>query len=215
MIEIVLQNETLQLYPERAAFWKRAGTLLIADTHWGKASTMRSAGIPIPGGTTSADMERMSRLIETTGAERIVFLGDVIHARSGRSVKTLDEIARWRTRHPKLELLLVRGNHDRGAGDPPAELRVRCVNAPLIEAPFAFQHFPAPSPDGYALGGHTHPAVRIRGRAGEGATLPCFYFTPAHGTLPAFGSLTGCAIVRPSPEDRIYGIADDEVVEIR
>jgi uncharacterized protein len=189
--------------------------LLIADTHWGKAATMRSAGIPIPGGTTSADLERLSFLIETTGAERIVFLGDVIHARSGRRVKTLDGIARWRARHPKLELVLVRGNHDAGAGDPPAELGMRCVDAPEIEEPFVFQHFPAPSPHGYALGGHVHPAVRIHGRAGEGATLRCFHFTPTYGTLPAFGSLTGCAIIRPEGKDLIYGIAEDEVVEIR
>lgn len=215
MIEITLHNETLQLYPERAAFWKRRATLLIADTHWGKAATMRSAGIPIPGGTTSADLERLSALLHVTGAQRIMFLGDVIHARSGRSARTLDEIAQWRNRHADLELVLVRGNHDERAGDPPLQLGMRCVDAPLIEAPFVFQHFPASSPHGYALGGHTHPAVRIRGRAGEGATLPCFYFTPTHGTLPAFGSLTGCAIVRPTAEDRIYGIAEGEVVEIR
>jgi DNA ligase-associated metallophosphoesterase len=215
MIEITLQNETLQLYAERAAFWKRRSTLLVADTHWGKAATMRSAGIPIPGGTTNSDLERLSQLIQTTAAERIVFLGDVIHARSGRSAKTFEEIARWRERHPKLELVLVRGNHDARAGDPPTELRIRCVDAPEIEPPFVFQHFPAPSPHGYALGGHTHPAVRIRGRAGEGVTLPCFCFTPTHGTLPAFGSLTGCAIVRPEATDRIYGIADGEVVELR
>jgi metallophosphoesterase superfamily enzyme len=77
-----------------------------------------------------------------------------------------------------------------------------------------FQHFPAPSPHGYALAGHTHPAVRVHGRGGETATVPCFYFTPTHGTLPAFGALTGCAIIRPAEEDRVYGIAGDEVVPI-
>lgn len=215
MIEISVKNETLQLYPERAAFWKRMDTLLIADTHWGKAATMRSAGIPVPGGTTSADLGRLSALVRQTGAARIIFLGDVIHARKGRAPKTLDAVASWRADHPGLELVLVRGNHDKGAGDPPADLGMRCVNAPEMEAPFVFQHFPAPSPDGYALAGHTHPAVQIHGRAGEKARLACFWFTPTHGTLPAFGSLTGCAILRPAPADRVYGIAGDEVVLVR
>ena len=212
MTEISLQGETLQLFAERAAFWKRKETLLIADTHWGKAATMRSAGIPIPGGTTTADLARMTELVRRTGARRIVFLGDVIHARSGRAAATLGAVARWRAEHLHLELVLVRGNHDKGAGDPPAQLGMRCVDAPELEPPFVFQHFPAPSSQGYALAGHTHPAVRITGRAGQRAKLACFHFTPSCGTLPAFGSLTGCAIINPAPADRVYGIADDEVL---
>jgi DNA ligase-associated metallophosphoesterase len=214
MIEILLQNETLQLLAERAIFWKRKCALLIADTHWGKAATMRSAGLPIPGGTTRADMLRLSVLIHRTGAKRIVFLGDVIHARSGRAARTLDAVAEWREGHPDLELSMIRGNHDAHAGDPPRGLKIHCADAPLVEAPFVFQHFPGPSPYGYALAGHTHPAVKVGGRAGERATLPCFHFTPDYGTLPAFGALTGCAIIHPGPEDLIYGIAGDEVVPV-
>lgn len=212
MIEISLQGEQLQLFAERAIFWKRSCTLLIADAHWGKAATMRSAGLPIPGGTTSADLLRLTALVNRTGARRIVFLGDVIHAKKGRAEKTLSAVAAWRTSHPVLDLLLVRGNHDQCAGDPPDELGIECVNAPWVEPPFVFQHFPAPSPHGYALAGHVHPAVKIRGRAGERLTLPCFHFTDCCGTLPAFGSLTGCAIVQPAMEDWVYGIAGDEVV---
>jgi DNA ligase-associated metallophosphoesterase len=214
MIMIQLHGEELTLLPERAIFWGRKSTLLIADTHWGKAATMRSAGLPIPGGTTSADMDRLTALVRKTAAERIVFLGDVIHARSGRAARTLEAVAEWRDRHPGLELVLVRGNHDARAGDPPAEFGIRCVDAPLFEAPFVLQHFPAPSRFGYALAGHTHPAVRVNGRGGERATVPCFYFTRECGTLPAFGALTGCAIVRPSESDLVYGIAGEEVLLI-
>jgi DNA ligase-associated metallophosphoesterase len=214
MIEILIQNEQLQLFPERAIFWKRRATLLLADTHWGKAAAIRSTGIPIPGGTTSADVERLSLLIGNTRAERIVLLGDAIHARAGRVAKTLQAVAEWRDRHPQVEMILVRGNHDVRAGDPPTELRIHCVNAPLIESPFVFQHFPAPSPGGYALAGHIHPAVRIGGRAGEGLKLPCFYFTPSYGILPAFGSLTGCGIVHPAQGDLVYAIADGDIVRI-
>jgi len=214
MIEISLQDEALQLYPERAIYWKRKSTLLIADTHWGKAATMRSAGLPIPGGTTTADLNRLTGLVHQTEAHRIVLLGDAIHARAGRAPKTLAAVAEWRASHRELELVLVRGNHDAFAGDPPTELNIHCWNAPVIEAPFVFQHFPAPSEFGYALAGHTHPAVKVRGRAGEAARLPCFLFTPTCGTLPAFGSLTGCAIVKPERGDRVYGIADGEVLPI-
>jgi uncharacterized protein len=211
MIEITLVGEELQLFAERGMYWKRKATLLIADTHWGKAATMRSAGLPIPGGTTRTDLERLTSLVRRTGAERIVFLGDVIHARRGRAPRTLEAVAEWRAMHPSLELILIRGNHDAHAGDPPADLKMHCCDAPRAEPPFVFQHFPAPSELGYALAGHTHPAVKVRGRAGEQARLPCFYFTPQCGTLPAFGSLTGCALVQPTDADRVYGIGDDEI----
>jgi DNA ligase-associated metallophosphoesterase len=214
MIEISLQGEQFQLFAERAMFWSRTRTLLIADAHWGKAATMRSAGLPIPGGTTSSDLLRLSKLVQRTGARRIVFLGDVIHARSGRAAKTLAAVADWRASQSSLELVLVRGNHDERAGDPPAELEILCVDAPLVEPPFVFQHFPGPSPYGYSLAGHTHPAVKMRGRGYEKLTLPCFHFTPEFGTLPAFGSLTGCAIIIPGMDDRIYGIAGEEVLPI-
>ena len=214
MIEISLHGEPVQLFSERAMFWKRGCTLLIADAHWGKAATLRSAGLPIPGGTTSADLLRTTALVRRTGARRIVFLGDVIHARQGRASKTLGALAEWRESESALELVLVRGNHDQRAGDPPADLRIHCVDAPLIEPPFVFQHFPTPSPHGYALAGHTHPAVRIHGRGGERLTLACFHFTSECGTLPAFGSLTGCAIVHPEPADRVYGIAGEDVVQL-
>jgi DNA ligase-associated metallophosphoesterase len=175
---------------------------------------MRAAAIPIPWGTTTADLARLTAIVRRTGAARMVLLGDVIHARAGRAPRTLAAIAEWRACHPELEIVLIRGNHDRHAGDPPADLGIRCVDAPETEAPFVFQHFPAPSPNGYTLAGHIHPAIKLRGIASERLTVPCFHFTPTHATLPAFGSMTGNALIHPEPGDRVYGIAGEEVVRI-
>jgi len=124
-------------------------------------------------------------------------------------------LASWRSRHPDLDVLVVRGNHDRGAGDPPAEWKIRCVDAPHIEPPFVFRHFPAESQEGYTLSGHMHPAVKLHGAGRQRETLPYFYFTPRVGILPAFGALTGQAVVKPWPLDRIFAVAGDEVVPVR
>jgi metallophosphoesterase superfamily enzyme len=91
---------------------------------------------------------------------------------------------------------------------------MQCVNAPMVEAPFVFVHHPHPTTLGYALAGHTHPAVKLRGRGAQRATLPCFWFTAEVATLPAFGSFCGKAIVHPAPEDRVFVIAGDEVVPV-
>jgi DNA ligase-associated metallophosphoesterase len=210
-----IAGERLLLYPERAAYWPARRTLLITDTHWGKASTMRAAAIPIPGGTTRESLDRLSQLIESTAARRLVMLGDSIHARSGRSPQTMAELAAWRGRHAALDLLLIRGNHDQSAGDPPPELGIRCFDAPLVDAPFVYRHWPKGSEEGYTLSGHLHPAIRVRGRAAETAKLACFWFGPSVGVLPAFGGLTGTAIIHPNPGDRICAIAGDEIIPIR
>jgi metallophosphoesterase superfamily enzyme len=195
-LEIELAGERLHLLPERAIFWGAKQTLLIADTHWGKAATMRAAAIPVPGGTTTESLTRLSAVLDRTCASRMVLLGDCIHARQGRSDKTLGEVARWRERHSDLDVLLVRGNHDVRAGDPPADLRFRCVDAPT-------------------LCGHLHPAIRLAGKGADRAKLACFWFNRTTGVLPAFGGLTGTAIIRPQPGDLICAIAGDEVVRLQ
>ncbi|MEP6717236.1 MAG: ligase-associated DNA damage response endonuclease PdeM, partial [Terriglobia bacterium] len=205
----------LELLAERAVWWPERSMLLLADTHWGKAATLRAHGMPIPMGTTTSDLARLSAAVARTGCRRIVLLGDAIHAREGRSRQTFDAVAEWRGRHAEIEMLLVRGNHDRGAGDPPPELGIECVNAPVFEGPFAFQHHPKRPARGYALAGHTHPAIRLRGKAMQRATLPCFWFTGEVGTLPAFGSFCGSALISPAEGDRVYAIAEDEVIPVR
>ena len=213
-LEIEIAGESVWLLPERAAYWENRRTLLVADTHWGKAATMRAAAIPVPGGTTTGDLIRFTTLLERTGAQRLVLLGDAIHARQGRAVKTLAAVAEWRKRHSALSILLVRGNHDRGAGDPPEELAIRCVDPPFEDLPFVFRHYPTESVEGYTLAGHIHPAVKLHGSGKQRVTLPCFHFTPKFGVLPAFGALTGHALVQPGMGDRVYAVAGDEVVAI-
>jgi DNA ligase-associated metallophosphoesterase len=213
--ELQVAGERLLLFPERAAYWPTRQTLIITDTHWGKAATMRAAAIPIPGGTTRESLQRLTKVIERTAPRRLVMLGDSIHARRGRSPQTLLEIAEWRACHAALELVLIRGNHDQSAGDPPDGLGIRCFDAPVADGPFVYRHWPRGSEQGYTLAGHLHPAIRLHGRGAERAKLACFWFGPSVGVLPAFGGLTGTAVVRPNPGDRVCAIAGDEVIPIQ
>ena len=210
---IEIRGEGLQLLPERAAYWEGNRTLLIADAHFGKAAAFRAASVPVPRGTTSGSLARLDVIVRQTAARRIIFLGDFLHARSGRSPETLAVVQRWHDDHPATHLVLVRGNHDRRAGDPPEELGVACVDAPLVEPPFVFAHHPIESPAGYVVAGHVHPGVRLVGSGRQRERLPCFWFGDSTGILPAFGEFTGLADIVPAPGDRVFVIAGSEVVE--
>ncbi|MDT8306489.1 MAG: ligase-associated DNA damage response endonuclease PdeM, partial [Anaerolineae bacterium] len=153
-------GERLAVLGERALYWPARETLLIADPHFGKAASFRANGIPVPDGTTGGTLARLTSVLAQTAARRLICLGDLLHARAGRSEQTLATITAWREQHPDLDWLLVRGNHDRHAGDPPAAWRVRCVDQPCRQRPFVLRHEPALSDDGYVLAGHVHPAAR-------------------------------------------------------
>jgi DNA ligase-associated metallophosphoesterase len=209
---VEVAGESLELLPDRAILWRRASTLLVADAHLGKAAAFRAAGVPVPHGTTHDALERLTALSHSAAVRRVVFLGDFLHAATGRAPQTMQALGDWRAAHEALDVVIVRGNHDRGAGDPPG---FQCVDGPLVEPPFVLQHQPADHRDGYVLAGHLHPAVQLVGPGRQHERLPCFWFRDRHAVLPAFGPFTGLATVAPGATDRVYVVAGDTVTAIR
>lgn len=208
-------GRTLWLLPERAVWLADAGLLLVADAHFGKAASFRRLGVPVPRGTTLTNLARLDALLDRLPDVReLVFLGDFLHAASGRAPATLQAMQTWRQGHAKLPMTLVRGNHDDHAGDPPAALGITVVNEPWHHAGLALCHDPATPrpPDRYALAGHLHPAARV-GRGFETVRLACFH-ARADGVLvlPAFGEFTGGALVQPGTGEALYLVAGDRVV---
>ena len=208
---ITVANEQLTLMPERAIYWERSYTLFIADPHFGKTATFRAHGIPLPEGSMSADLQRLTQVLNRTQATALIILGDMIHTTKGRDEQTLLAFSEWRKQHPKIELLLIRGNHDKHAGDPPSEWNVRCVDAPVFNPPFTLSHIPFEPENGYVLAGHVHPAVQLVGKGRQTLKLPCFHFGKTYGILPAFGSFIDHTFIKPAPRDRIYGVTPAQV----
>lgn len=213
-LEISVRDQTLVLMHERAAFWREAGILLVADPHFGKAASFRASGIPVPSGTTDEGLSRLTAIVSRTNPKLIVFLGDLLHAREGRSTGMLSALAEWRRENTQIDLMLVRGNHDRRAGDPPGELGMSCVDAPFLSSPFVLAHHPVQNENGYVIAGHVHPGVRLYGTGRQRERLPCFVFGESTAVMPAFGDFTGLADADPDSSARIYAIADTAVIEV-
>jgi uncharacterized protein len=214
-LDIIFANETLQLLPQKALYWPREKTLFIADIHFGKVAAFRAAGLPLPPGSTTNALLRLDNCIAKTNATRIVFLGDFLHSRDARAKETFARFAAWRKLNADLELVLVRGNHDAHAGDPPMEWNIRCINEGETVGPFCLAHHPEPDLRGYVLAGHVHPAVRLQGRANDSLRLPCFWFGAYVCVLPAFGEFTGTYTVQPKMGDRVFVVAEQQVIEMK
>lgn len=197
------------LRADRTVHWAGGGALFAADLHWGKGQTFRARGMPVPGGDLEEDLDRLGAALRETGARRLVVLGDLTHAREGVTPGLVDEVGAWRRACP-VELLLVRGNHDRHLPELPPAWGVEVVDEPHPLGPFHLRHHPVEDPGGaYTWAGHVHPALRI-----AGARLPCFHLGPRLGLLPAFGTFTGSGRWRGAPEDRRFVVVEGVVVGV-
>jgi DNA ligase-associated metallophosphoesterase len=207
-------EETLTLLSQRAVWWARQETLFVADLHFGKEATFRAAGIPIPDQTAEC-LARLSSAIDETDARRLIVLGDLIHARRGRCAQTFEAITEWRLQRPELQIELVRGNHDQSSGDPPAAWEMQCVSEPRSLAPFTLRHYSEATSDQFVLAGHLHPTVRLKGRGGDSAKLPCFLLRDNVLTLPAFSTFVDGAAIRATAADQIFGICEGDVLKLQ
>jgi DNA ligase-associated metallophosphoesterase len=204
----------LWLCPERAAFWPDQRLLLIADFHLGKAHSFRRLGVPVPGGTSQANLARLTTLVDRLAADEVVFLGDFLHSARARSGPAFATFAAWRDDRPALRLTLVRGNHDQRAGDPPSEWRISVVDEPHGRGPWALCHHPRPLVDRAVLAGHLHPGIVVRGTGFDRLCLPAFHLHQGVLILPAFGEFTGLKTVTREADDQCFVTDGSQVLRL-
>lgn len=213
-MQIEWGGEQLELLAERAMYWPRTATVFIADPHFGKAASFRQLGVPVPAGTTNADLARLDGILGRTGAKRLVVLGDFLHARMAEPQRTRGVMERWWSARRGLETIVVRGNHDCRAGDPPSTWGIRCESEPFDFEGFLCCHEPCQVARRFVLAGHHHPAVMLEGADRSSLRAPCFRFGPRTAILPAFGRFTGAKAFRPRAGERICVVGPEEVVEV-
>jgi DNA ligase-associated metallophosphoesterase len=213
-VTVELGGEPLVLLPQKAAFWPRERMLIIADIHFGKAAAFRSFGIPVPRGTTTENLQALDALIELTGARHVLFLGDFLHARAAHAASTQSAMLAWRQRRCELILTLVRGNHDKHAGDPAVQLGIDLVDEPYTVGPYSFCHHPDIAAPAYVLAGHVHPVYVLATRS-DALRLPCFIAGPQRMILPSFGAFTGGHALRPAPDERVWVSSGEAVHSVR
>lgn len=188
--------------------------LLVADFHLGKAHSFRRLGVPVPGGTSEANLARLGGLVDRLAPAEVIFLGDFLHSARARSGPGIAAFASWRAARPALRLTLVRGNHDERAGDPPVELGIEVVDEPHARGPWALCHHPRPREGIKVLAGHIHPGVVVGGAGFDRLCLPAFHLDRGVLVLPAFGEFTGLKAVMREGGDRCFATDGSRVLQV-
>ncbi|MGB3588982.1 MAG: ligase-associated DNA damage response endonuclease PdeM [Tunicatimonas sp.] len=225
-IQIDVCDQKLTLLHQRAIFWEEMQFLLLADLHLGKAGHFRKNGSPIPAAVHWQDLVILGELIEKHQPRKVVLLGDLFH--STLNNEWLD-FAQWMEQYAPLPFVLVKGNHDM-LPEAAYELDQLVVHPEeWIEKPFLLTHKPVIEPNNqrggwkfpkssladselYNLAGHIHPGTTVRLGLGQSERMPCFFFGPTIGLLPAFGQFTGCVRMNAQPQDQVYGIVSERSV---
>lgn len=208
------QGEEIELRAERAVWWPRACTLLVADLHLGKGAAFRAAGLGVPAGSTTDTLARLDVLVRALDPARVVILGDLVHARSSLTSAVREVFAAWRRAHAHRDVVLVSGNHDRAAGALPADWQLEVVAQGHGLGPFdAWHHPPVGAPRPW-MAGHEHPGVRVRDPRGGRLVAPCFVVEEGGVIVPAFGAFTGLAIREHAGPERLIAVADHRLVDV-
>ena len=206
-------GEDVVLDSDRAIYWPREKTLIVADVHLGKGSAFRRSGIAVPAGSTQQDLQRLSALIEQHSAQRLLVLGDLFHARLDADEPWHPQFDAFRHQQAALRIDVVQGNHDDLVGIP-ERWRLNWLAAPQLEAPFALMHEAKTSPLGHALGGHVHPVVKLQTRR-ERLRLPVFWLRETLTVLPSFGLFTGGWEVQPDQGDQLIATSPEGLAILR
>ena len=185
------------------ALWAVEGrTLLVADLHLGYGWAQRRRGElgPVVEGETR---ERLLRLVEAGRPERLVLVGDIVHAPRPAAEERAMIAQTLTALRDRTELVCVLGNHDRAFSTEfpefpaVAEWRtsgVRVVHGDVLPT--------GPLEGVVTVVGHFHPAVRVKTASGASQKMAAFLEGRGLLVLPAFSNFSaGCDMRREMPEE--------------
>lgn len=179
------------LRPSGALWIEDRRTLVVADLHFEKGSAFAARGQMLPPFDTAETLRRLSREIDATDAQVVVFLGDTLHDGKAESRMSLDDQATLRALAKGRTLIWIVGNHDvDGPVHLPGEVAVEVALGRLM-----LRHEPRPGADHGWAAGHLHPCARVVGKGGS-VRRRCFVTDGERIVLPAFGAYTGSLNVR-------------------
>ena len=169
-----------------ALYWPDEATLILADLHLEKGSSLARRGVFLPPYDSRSTLQRLARLCARFEPRRVVALGDSFHDPEGPARLPEAERALLGALTARHGFVWIAGNHD---GLSPGLLGGDVMDT-LQLGPLRFRHLPVPGAPSGEIAGHLHPcaSVSVKGRRFR---RRCFVGDGMRLILPAFGAFTG------------------------
>jgi uncharacterized protein len=160
--------------PEGAAIHAGERVAVIADMHLGYEWARGRAGDLLPAHSLAETLDKLTRLLERVGFDRLVVAGDMVESSlpCSQTEEDIEHLVSWLSARG-VELIALRGNHDPPRQPPLAET--------LDVGGWTIGHGDEPIVGSRVIFGHHHPVLRA-----AGTTAPCFLVGPTMIVLPAF-----------------------------
>ncbi|MCC9643581.1 ligase-associated DNA damage response endonuclease PdeM [Rhodopirellula sp. JC740] len=213
---IELSGHNLELFAGGGLHWPEHQALMVSDLHLGKDATFRRHGIGVPTGASRATLRAVSEMLDASGATELFIIGDLFHARSSLSLDATAVFEAFLRSHSNVAVTLIEGNHDRAVGQLPKNWPIDTVEGTFHLDSIAMTHEPSnlPCDADLLVSGHLHPAHVLNTGGETTGKLPCFWWSNGCLVLPACGRFTGTMKISPKNTDRIWVIADGQVLAV-
>ena len=206
---IIVNNQQLELLPQKAIYWHETQTLIISDIHLGKATHFRKNGLPLPLESGIEDLRMLEALLIKYKPSRVLLLGDLFHSEWNQEWLLFGSLLK---KYADVSFELVRGNHDILKIHHYDNLNIRLHEHTFIESGIVFSHEKIKVDNNqFSISGHIHPGYKLYGKGKQSLSLPCFYREQNTLIMPAFGKLTGLAHLPSTKHSEIFVISEDQV----
>lgn len=208
--EIIILEEKFTLTNQRAAFWAEEKALIFSDLHIGKTAHFRKNGIALASHIMKNDLDRLSILIEFFKPEKLIIVGDLLHAGNNSDV---DEFCKWKEQYSNLQFILIEGNHDRISKNLDKKLKLDFKAEISTIRNISFVHDFDKKNKSFQITGHIHPGYSLKSPI-KNIKLPCFVKTDHQLLLPAFSDFTGLDTRNIPKKGKFYVFTDADIYEI-
>lgn len=208
--EIEILNNSFELHPSGAIYWKDTQQLFIADLHIGKVSHFRKSGLAVPQEAVATNFRKLDEVVNFFQPESIYFLGDLFHSYKNNEWNFLEI---WlNTQLASCHLII--GNHDIHDIKNFPEVNF-LVHEKLESTQFIFTHEPQESPIKFNFCGHVHPGIVLRGAGLQREKTPCFAQYNNQLILPPFGEFTGLHSINLQECRHVYVTFGSKVAQLK
>jgi len=170
-----------------ALFWPERETLIVADLHLEKGSSLARRGSLLPPYDTAATLAVLDAVIAAHRPRRVICLGDSFHdAQAAESLSARDRGVLRRLSQGR-EWVWIAGNHDPA---PPRDCGGELAGEIGIGDLVLRHEAKTDAAVAGEISGHFHPKARVRLR-GRAIARRCFVYDGRRLIMPSFGAYTG------------------------